>query len=122
MFDFEFDGRSLLLGMPSVLPKEWEKKKKSANTWLLDRFGQVGAALVQFFGVVLASLCFMFCFCTLLLTFAKAMILRWVGVVMPSEQVQIPLLRVPDMDNGAEIDEDAGETNVALEVIDSYPF
>ena len=42
---------------------------------------------------LILSLCVMFCFCTLLLTFAKAMILRLVGVVMPGDQVQMPLLQ-----------------------------
>lgn len=92
---------------------------RSATAWLQDRFGPVGAVLVQFFIAILISLCFMFCFCTLLLTFAKAMILRWVGVVMPSEQAQMPLLHVSDADID---DEDAGDTGVAQNVIDIYPL
>lgn len=56
--------------------------------------------------------------CTLLLTFAKAMILRWVRVDMPSERVQMRLLHVSDTDN----DEDAGDTDVAKNVTDIYPL
>ena len=57
----------------------------SANAWLQEKLGPTGALLVQILVAVLLSLCVMFCFCTLLLTFAKAMILGWVGVVMPGD-------------------------------------
>ena len=53
----------------------------------------VGAVLVQILATLILALSVMFCFCTLLLTFAKVMIMRWVGVVMPGDQTQMPLLR-----------------------------
>ena len=64
----------------------------SANAWLQSKFGTVGAAVVHILMAAFLSLCLMFCFCTLLLTFAKAMILRWVGVVMPGENAQLSVL------------------------------
>ncbi|KAG8001029.1 Endogenous retrovirus group 3 member 1 Env polyprotein [Nibea albiflora] len=87
----------------------------SANSWLQEKLGPVGAVLIQILIAVLASLCVMFCFCTLLLTFAKAMILRWVGVVMPGDQVQLPLLQRTDSDEDEE-----GEIDGELQ--EKYPF
>ena len=52
----------------------------------------MGAMLFQILAALVLSLCAMFCFCALLLTFAKALILRWIGVVMPENQTQMPLL------------------------------
>lgn len=46
---------------------------KSATTWLQDRLGPVGAALVQILGALVVASFVTFCFCTLW-TFAKAMI------------------------------------------------
>lgn len=88
----------------------------SANAWLQERFGPMGAVLVQLLVAVLLSLCVMFCFCTLLLTFAKAMILRWVGVVMPGEQIQMPLLV------GNDLDADDAEVVIEDELVETYPF
>ena len=87
----------------------------SANAWLQDRLGPVGAVLVQILAGLVLALCVMFCFCTLLLTFAKVMIMRWVGVVMPGDQTQMPLLHDADTD----IDEDNVIRGVMVE---SYPF
>lgn len=74
-----------------------------ANAWLQNRLGPMGAVLVQILVGVLISLCVMFCFCTLLLTFAKPMILRWVGVVMPGDQIQRPLLHGNDLEEDEEV-------------------
>uniref|UniRef100_A0A3Q3A1J1 Reverse transcriptase/retrotransposon-derived protein RNase H-like domain-containing protein n=1 Tax=Kryptolebias marmoratus TaxID=37003 RepID=A0A3Q3A1J1_KRYMA len=49
----------------------------SANAWLQEKFGSFGAMLVQGLIVVVLALCVTICFCTLLLTCVKAMILRW---------------------------------------------
>lgn len=84
----------------------------SANDWLQDRLGPVGAVVAQIVMAALISLCVMFCFCTLLLTCAKAMILRWVGAVMPGDQVQLPLLQM----TGTDADEE-----LVIEV-DKYPI
>ncbi|KAK6297558.1 hypothetical protein J4Q44_G00321410 [Coregonus suidteri] len=75
----------------------------SAKTWLQDQLGPVGAVMVQILVAALIALCVMFCFCTLLLTFAKAMILRWVGVVMPGDNTQMPLLTVTDLDEDGQV-------------------
>ena len=88
----------------------------SANAWLQDKLGPVGAVLVQILVAVLLSLCVMFCFCTLLLTFAKAMILRWVGVVMPGDNAQMPLLLRGDPG------EDEEEVVIEGEMVEKYPF
>ena len=69
--------------------------------------------MVQLLIAVVLSLCVMFCFCTLLLTFAKVMILRWVGVVMPGDQVQMPLLSTGKNDE---------ETMLDDELMEKYPF
>lgn len=90
----------------------------SANAWLQEKLGPVGAVVVQILVAALLALCVMFCFCTLLLTFAKAMILRWVGVVMPGEQVQMPLLSGSDRDND---DEDEAMV-IGGGFVDKYPF
>ena len=87
----------------------------SANTWLQEKLGPFGTVLVQIFVAVLLSLSVMFCFCTLLLTFAKAMILRWVGVVMPGDQVQMPLLYRTDIEGDEEV-------VIEDELIEKYPF
>lgn len=58
----------------------------------------------------------MFCFCTLLLTIAKAMILRWIGVVMPEGQTQMPLLTSNNSEND---DEERGTDGYVIEM---YPF
>ena len=63
----------------------------------------------------------MFCFCTLLLTFAKAMILRWIGVVMPEGQTQMPLLGKNDSDDDNE-DNDNEEMEVEGSLLKVYPF
>lgn len=89
---------------------------KTATAWLQDRLGPVGAALVQILGALVVLLCVMFCFCTLLLTFAKARILRWVGVVMPGERTQLPLLARSATDDFDE------ENEVATNIIDRYCF
>lgn len=86
----------------------------SANSWLQDKLGPLGAVLVQIVVALVMSLCVMFCFCTLLLTFAKVMILRWVGVVMPGDQTQMPLLR------GAETDVDEDDRGEGR-IMDTYP-
>ena len=88
----------------------------SANDWLKERFGPRGAVVAQMLIAVILSLCVMFCFCTLLLTFAKAMILRWVGVVMPEDQVQMPLLQVTGTDKTDE------EMMLEGELMETYPF
>lgn len=55
------------------------------------------------------ALCVLFCFCTHLLTFAKAMILRCVGVLMPGEQTQLPLLhRSAGDEDGEDVVVDSG--------------
>lgn len=77
----------------------------SATAWLQDKFGPVGAMLLQVFNTVIVSLGMMFCFCTLLLTCAKAMILRWNGVVMPGGHVQMPLLEAEAVADSDEEDE-----------------
>ncbi|KAL7373834.1 hypothetical protein ABVT39_015141 [Epinephelus coioides] len=87
----------------------------SANAWLQEKLGPLGAVLVQILVAVLLSLCVMFCVCMLLLTFAKAMILRWVGVVMPGDQVQIPLLQQTDTDIDEEVVIEGG-------LVEKYPF
>ena len=87
----------------------------SANAWLQDRLGPVGAVLVQILAALVLALSVMFCFCTLLLTFAKVMIMRWVGVVMPGDQTQMPLLHDADTN----VDEDDVIRGVMVE---SYPF
>ena len=87
----------------------------SANAWLQDKLGPIGAVLVQILAALVLALSVMFCFCTLLLTFAKAMIMRWVGVVMPGDQTQMPLLRDADTD----VDEDDVISGVMVE---AYPF
>uniref|UniRef100_A0A674NVC5 Ig-like domain-containing protein n=1 Tax=Takifugu rubripes TaxID=31033 RepID=A0A674NVC5_TAKRU len=86
----------------------------SATAWLQDKFGPMGAMLVQFLSAVVVSLSVMFCFCTLSLTCAKAMILRWIGVVMPTDQVQMPLLS-----DKALVDSD--EEDISDEMVDKYP-
>jgi len=88
----------------------------SANAWLQHKLGPMGAVLAQIMIAVLLSLCVMFCFCTLLLTFAKAMILRWVGVVMPGGQAQMPLLPMTDIG-----DEDKGLV-MEGELMERYPY
>ena len=70
--------------------------------------------MAQMLIAVILSLCVMFCFCTLVLTFA--MILRWVGVVMPGDQVQMPLLQG---DGTGENDE---EIVLEGELMETYPF
>ena len=57
-----------------------------------------GSSVGSDFGSTHFSVEFDVLFCTLLLTFAKVMILRWVGVVMPGDQTQMPLLHGADMD------------------------
>lgn len=52
--------------------------------------------LLQVFSAVIVSLGILFCVCTLSLTCAKAMILRWIGVVMPGDGVQMALLEAVD--------------------------
>ncbi|XP_030580076.1 uncharacterized protein LOC115776499 [Archocentrus centrarchus] len=86
----------------------------SANAWLQDKLGPMGAILVQILIAVILSLCVMFCFCTVLLTFAKAMILRWVGIVMPSDRTQMPLIQTTDMDEEEDV--------VIGGVVERYPF
>ena len=88
----------------------------SANSWLQNKLGPMGAMLAQLLAVFILALCVMFCFCTLLLTFAKAMILRWVGVVMPGDQTQMPLLDR----NDSEWEEEEGV--IEGEMIDMYPI
>ncbi|XP_047435874.1 uncharacterized protein LOC125005021 [Mugil cephalus] len=88
----------------------------SANAWLQEKFGPMGAILAQISIAVVLSLCLMFCFCTLVLTFAKAMILKWVGVVMPGNQAQMPLLNKNDE---GEYDE---EISVEGHLMEMYPF
>ncbi|CAK6980062.1 uncharacterized protein LOC118802460 [Scomber scombrus] len=88
----------------------------SANAWLQGQLGPMGAALAQVLAAVVISLCMMFCFCTILLTFAKAMILRWVGVVMPGDQAQMPLLHRLDTS------EDDEEVVIEGELMETYPF
>lgn len=87
----------------------------SANAWLQEKFGPLGAMLAQVIIAALISLCLMFCFCTLLLTCAKAMLLRWIGVVMPGNQVQMPLLRRTDSDDDEEV-------MLEGELVEKYPF
>lgn len=87
-----------------------------ATAWLQDRLGPVGAVLVQILGALVVALCVNFCFCTLLLTFAKAMILRCVGVVMPRERTQLPLLARSATDDFEE------ENEVTTNMVDRYPF
>lgn len=87
----------------------------SANAWLQDQLGPVGAVVVQILVAALVALCVMFCFCTLLLTFAKAMILRWVGVVMPGDSTQMPLLNVTNLDGDEEVTQDGV-------LMERYPF
>ena len=88
----------------------------SANAWLQGQLGTMGAAVAQVMIAVVISLCVMFCFCTIVLTFAKAMILRWVGVVMPGDQVQMPLLHT--IDTG----EDDEGVMIEGELMEAYPF
>ncbi|KAG8003089.1 hypothetical protein GBF38_007440 [Nibea albiflora] len=88
----------------------------SANTWLQNKLGPMGTVVVQLLVAFVLSLCVMFCFCTLMLTFAKAMILRWIGVVMPEGQTQMPLLAEDDMNNDNE------ETMTGDYVMEMYPF
>ncbi|KAK6302708.1 hypothetical protein J4Q44_G00270630, partial [Coregonus suidteri] len=92
-----------------------EKAGWSAKSWLQDQLGPIGAVMVQILIAALIALCVMFCFCTLLLTFAKAMILRWVGVVMPGDNTQMPLLIVPDLDED-------GRGGLDGLLMDKYPF
>lgn len=87
----------------------------SANAWLQNKFGPMGAMLAQISIAVVISLCVMFCFCTLVLTFAKAMILRWVGVVMPGDHVQMSLLKGEYTENGKDEVKD-------VELMETYPF
>lgn len=87
----------------------------SANTWLQNQLGPVGAVVVQILVAAFVALCLMFCFCTVLLTFAKAMILRWVGVIMPGENTQMPLLTMADSDG-----DDEGEPDEVM--MERYPF
>uniref|UniRef100_A0A3B1K9V9 Uncharacterized protein n=1 Tax=Astyanax mexicanus TaxID=7994 RepID=A0A3B1K9V9_ASTMX len=89
----------------------------SVNAWLLEKFGPMGALLVQLLGAALLSVCVMFCFCTLLLTCAKAMILRWIGVVMPGDRVQMPLLNRTDSD-----DDSQEESVVDGDMVEKYAF
>ena len=84
----------------------------SASAWLQEKLGPMGALLVQILGALVLSLCVMFCFCTLLLTFAKAMILRWVGVVMPENQAQMP----------GKGDDETEEWRAEGDIIDMYSF
>ena len=51
---------------------------------------------------IVLSLCMMF----LLLTVAKAMILRWAGVFLPGGQTQMPLIIGDDLDDDNEEIED----------------
>ncbi|XP_036418907.1 uncharacterized protein LOC118802460 [Colossoma macropomum] len=87
----------------------------SANAWLQEKLGPLGAVLVQIMVAVLISLSVMFCCCTLVLTFAKAMILRWVGVLMPGDQIQMPLLHRTDTDDDEEV-------VIEGELMEKYPF
>ena len=86
----------------------------SANDWLQERFGSMGAIIIQVVVSIVLSLRVMFCFCTVLLTFAKAMILRWVGVIIPGGQTQIPLLIRDDLDNDNE--------EIEGDLFEVYPF
>ena len=86
----------------------------SATAWLQDKFGPVGALLFQVFSAVVVSLSVMLCMCTLSLTCAKAMILRWVGVVMPGDKAQLPLLS-----DKASLDSDEEEDSEKF--TDKYP-
>lgn len=88
---------------------------KSATAWLQDKLVTVGAVLVQVLGALVIALCVMFCFSTLLFTFAKAMILRWVGVVKPGERTQLPLPARSATD-------DFVENEVVTNVVDRYPL
>ncbi len=76
---------------------------RSAGAWLRERLGPMGAVLAQIMIAVVITLCLLFCFCTVLLTFAKAMILKWVGVVMPGDQAQMLLLSAPDNEDEIEL-------------------
>ena len=81
----------------------------------------MGAILIQIVVAIISSLCVMFCFCTLLLTFAKAMILRWIKMVMPEGQTQMPLLGKDDLDDDNE-DNDNEEMEVEGSLLEVYPF
>ena len=59
---------------------------------------------------IVLSLCMMF----LLLTVAKAMILRWAGVFLPGGQMQMPLIIRDDLDDDNEEIEDG--------LFEVYPF
>ena len=87
----------------------------SANAWLQEKLGPLGAVMVQILVAVLLSLSIMFCCCTLLLPFAKAMILRWVGIVMTGEQSQVLLLHRTG-------DDDDEEVVVESMLMEKYPF
>lgn len=88
----------------------------SANAWLQDQLGPVGAIIVQILVAALLSLCFLFCFCTVLLTFAKAMIMRWVGVVMPGDNNQMSVITRKPL-----VTEKEGEKADPV-VVEVYPF
>ena len=74
----------------------------------------MGAILIQVVVSIVLSLFVMFCFCTVLLTFARAMILRWVGVLMPGGQTQRPLLIRDDLDDDNE--------EIEGDLFEVYPF
>ena len=86
----------------------------SANNWLQEKFGPMGAVIVQVVVSIVLSLCTMFCFCSILLTFAKAMIIRWAGVFLPGGQTQMPLIIRDDLDNDNE--------EIECDLFEAYPF
>lgn len=87
---------------------------KSANSWLQEKLGPMGAVIAQIMMAVVITLCLMFCFCTILLTFAKAMILRWAGVVLPGSQTQMLLCETA-------VDEREREV-LRGELMETYPY
>jgi len=89
-------------------------RRLQASCVAAREIGTYGGRLVQILGALVLS-CVMFCFCTLLLTFAKAMILRWVGVVMPENQAQMPLL-----ERG--MSDETEEWRAEGDIVDMYSF
>ncbi|XP_013885350.1 uncharacterized protein LOC106533545 [Austrofundulus limnaeus] len=87
----------------------------SAMAWLEGRFGSFGAMIVQGVVAVALALLVMVCCCTVMLTCAKALILKWVGVVVLGGQVQMPLLR-------GDVSDEEEEFEVHQEILEMYPY
>ena len=73
--------------------------------------------VIQCLIAVGVMVCLMVCFCTLILTFARALILKWIGVVLPGDQAHLPLLRDGEAnveEVGIKYVEDGNESGLVL--------